>query len=93
MQINRSMDHFIHLRTKAAAANADRLFVSQPAILLKVASSSPRDMWTLQRATTFMVSRDRIGRARRTIYAARGEAVFEFEDAQDAAEFTASFEP
>ena len=81
------LDHFA---ARAAAAN-ERNFSASGAVVLAIDHSQPEDIWRLDHATTFALASERQGRARRTIYAAEGRVVFEFEDGTDCRAFAARF--
>lgn len=82
------LDHFA---ARAATAQAALRFPAEPPIVLLLDPSVRQDGWLIDFATQFAHSPDRSGRCRRTVRAARGEVVFEFEDPQDARDFRARF--
>lgn len=74
------------LLDQAAARWAARVFDAPHAVTLRLNPSAHEDALLIDKVTAWSTADERSGKARRTVHAARGEIVFEFETAVDAVE-------
>jgi hypothetical protein len=74
-----------------AEALGKRDFHAAHEVRLPIIPGLPASDHSLDEATTYAASSSRTGRSRRTIYAGRGEVVWEFETAADAVGFMLRF--
>lgn len=85
------MHLFTSLFDQAAARWSARAFDAPHAVTLRLDPSAHEDALLIDKVTAWSTADERSGKVRRTVHAARGEIVFEFETAVDAVECALRF--